>query len=208
MATALTTIDQLVASIQHSYVAANELILHSSKSSPDPAQSPVEPDVLLQQQAQFIINNALGNPSVAIPLVLFHSPVRYYLDALLFELPCYTMSGSSFFKGLLRSNTTVLHSFVPTQWQTLFYTCRLYHLSIKIDVGQTKLSFRAASNEEVILLTQKMRPSPQRTAWNFILTPEQERQLQVLPQTIARSIYWRSSFIRAWHWLSRKHSTG
>jgi len=198
MATALTTIDLLAASIQQSFVAANELILQSSNSTSNPPSA--KPDAALDQQAQFIINNALGKPPVAIPLALFESPVRYYLSALHFDLPCYTMSGRRFFKWRRRAVTGVLHSSTPTLWQKLFYDCHLYHITVEVEVSRTKVSFHSASAEETVQPGGIIR----RAAWEFRLSPEQEQELLALPEIVAKPIYWPSFLIRIWHWLSGK----
>lgn len=203
MAATLTTIDQLVESIQHSYVAANKLILQTSKGRTDSAQAPAEPDAALHQQAQFIIKSALGKPPIAIPLALFQSPVRYYLSALHFDLPCYTMSCARFFKWRQRAvSVVVLHSFTPTLWQKMFCVCCIYRITVDIESGQTQVSFHAV--EETALPAKNMKRPSARRAWAFRLTPEQEQQLLALPQTIAKPIYWRSRFMQAWRWLHGK----
>lgn len=200
MATALISIDQLVASIRHSYVAANELILQSSKSPLDSDHPSAERGAAPHREAQFVIGNVLGKPPVAIPLALFQSPVRYYLSALRLDLPCYTLSGTRFFKGRQLTGATVLHSFTPTLWQRLFYICNLYRIVVEIGVSRTSVSFCAASAEEASRLAGNWKRLP--TRWKFRLTPDQEQQLRSLPQITATPIYWRSSFIRAWRWLS------
>ncbi len=198
MATASITVDSLVASILRSYAAANELILQSQ----EPDLSPRESGTALHQEAQFIVGNASNKPPVAVPLALFSLPVRYYLCALHFDLPCYTISGTRFFKRLQLTGTMVLHSFTPTRWQRLFYICNLYHIVVEIDGGQTKVSFRATTAEEEAIRLINGKRLPNRTAWKFRLTPEQELQLRLLPKTTAKLMYWRSDLMRIWRWLS------
>lgn len=190
MATAVISVDQLVASIRHSYVAANELMLRSAERG----------TAATHREAQFVIGNASGKPPVAIPLALFQSPVRYYLSTLHLDLPCYTLSGTRFFKGLQLTGATVLHSFTPTLWQRLFYICNLYRIVVEIGVSQTSVSFRAASAEEAGIRLAKNRKRPP-IRWKFTLTPDQEQQLRSLPQITAKPIYWRSSFMRVWRWV-------
>lgn len=192
MATALISIDQLVASIRHSYVAANELMLQSAERG---AAAP-------HREAQFVIGNASGKPPVAIPLALLQSPVRYYLSTLHLDFPCYTLSGTRFFKGLqlTGATATVLHSFTPTRWQRLFYICNLYRIAVEIGVSQTSVSFLAASAEEASIRLSKNRKRPP-VRWKFTLTPDQEQQLRSLPQITAAPIYWRFSFMRLWRWV-------
>lgn len=201
MATALTTVDLFVASILRSYVAANELILQSSRSPQHPDLPRAEIGTAPHQETHFIIGNTLGKPPVAIPLALFQSPVRNYLSSLHLDLPCYTMSGSRFFKGMKLTGATVLHSFSPTRWQRLFYICNLYHIAVEIDAGQTKVQLHGATAEEATRLAENKKRLPSRTVWKFRLTPDQEQQLRSLPQITAKPIYWRSSFIRVWRWL-------
>jgi hypothetical protein len=202
MATALTTVDLFVASILRSYVAANELILQSSRSALHPDLPRAEIGTEPHQKTHFIIGNTSGKPPVAIPLALFQSPVRNYLSSLHLDLPCYTMSGSRFFKRLKLTGATVLHSFAPTRWQRLFYTCNLYHIAVEIDAGQTRVQFHAATAEEASCLDENRKRLPKRLAWKFRLTPEQEQQLRLLPQTTAKPIYWHSGLMRVWRWLS------
>lgn len=202
MSTALTTVDALAASILHSYVAANELILQSSRSQLHPGFPRAEIGAAPQQETHFIVGNTSGEPPVAIPLALFQSPVRNYLSSLRLDLPCYTMSGSRFFKWMKLPGTTVLHSFAPTRWQRMFYICNLYHIAVEIDAGQTSVQFYAATAEEASRLAENQKRLPKRLAWKFRLTPEQEQQLQLLPQTAAKPIYWRSGLMRIWRWLS------
>jgi len=204
MSTALTTIDLLVAAIQHSYLAANALILCSSQNATDSASPPIDPSVALHQEAQFIIANALGNPSATIPLTLFQSPVRYYLSSLHFDLPCYTMSGMSFFKGLRKSVPTTLYAFAPTLWQRLFYRCHLYHLIIEIDVDQIQVSFRALPAEELALQAEKRKGSPAQTTWAIRLTPAQEQELLMQLKTIAQTVHWSARLMRVWVWMGNK----
>jgi len=200
MASALTTVDLFVASILRSYVAANELILQSSRSPLYPGFPRAEIGAAPHQETHFIIGSTSGKPPVAIPLALFQSPVRNYLSSLHLDLPCYTMSGSRFLKGLKLAGATALHSFTPTRWQRLFYICNLYHIAVEIDAGQTKVQFHAATAEEATRLAESKKRLPNR--WKFRLTPEQEQQLQSLPKITAAPIYWRSSLIRIWRWLS------
>ncbi len=202
MAPALTTIDAFVASILRSYVAANELILRSSRSSLYPGFPRAEIGTVPSPETHFLVGSTLGRPPVAIPLALFQSPVRNYLSSLHLDLPCYTMSGSRVFKGMKPSGATVLHSFTPTRWQRLFYICNLYHIAVEIDAGQAKVRFHAATAEEAIRMAGSRKRLADRTAWKFRLTPEQEQQLRLLPQTTAKPIYWHSGLVRIWRWLS------
>ncbi len=200
MGTALTTVDLFVASVLRSYVAANELILQSSRSPLHPDLPRAEIGTAPNQETHFIVGNTSGEPPVAIPLALFQSPVRNYLSSLRLDLPCYMVSGRRFFKGLKLTGATVLHSFAPTRWQRLFYVCNLYHIAVEIDAGKTSVSFRAATAEEAnIRLDENRKRLP--TRWKFRLTPEQEQQLRSLPQIAATPVYWRSSLIRIWRWL-------
>jgi len=197
MISALSTVDLLVKSVQHSYVAANELILLSSKNNFEPL---LEADSALHQNAQFIINNTLGNPPVAIPLALFHSPVCYYLSTLHFDLPCYTISGLRFFKARRQAVMTVLHSATPTLWNKLFYRCYLYHIIIDVDVKKVKVSFQSSSLEKAARL-KETKVYSSKTAWTFLVTAEQELQLLAQPKIIANPIYWRSAFMPLRHLL-------
>jgi hypothetical protein len=204
MTAALTTIDLLIDSVRHSYVAANELILRSCKRAADPAPPPAGPDAALHREAEFIINNVLGNPPVAIPLVLFRSPVRYYLSALRFDLPCYTLSAARFFVGRRRTATAVLHAFAPTPRQRLFYVCCLYHVAVEIGTDHARASIRSASAAEEALLAGKRKRPPTLAAWEIRLTLEQEQQLLALPKTIARPVHFPSGLKRIWDWLRGK----
>lgn len=206
MAAALTTVDALAASILQSYVAANELILQSSKSRLHQGFPRAEIGAAPQQETHFIVGNTSGEPPAAIPLVLFQSPVRNYLSSLRLDLPCYTMSGSRFFKWMKLPGTTALHSFTPTRWQRMFYICNLYHIAVEIDAGQTRVQFHAATAEEASRLDENRKRLPKRLAWKFRLTQEQEQQLRLLPQTTAKPIYWQSGLMRIWRWLSRSRN--
>ena len=98
--------------------ALNQLILRSCKRAADPAPPPAGPDAALHREAEFIINNVLGNPPVAIPLALFRSPVRYYLSALRFDLPCYTLSAARFFVGAAahrHRSTACVRAYAPAK---------------------------------------------------------------------------------------------
>lgn len=187
MSSRVTTIDQLVAAVQHSFVSANELIAGDpeQKANQDPADS-------------FTINNEAGRPPVEIPLSKFRVPLRHYLRKLKFELPCYTLSGPRFLKRHLRQ--PVLYAFSPTRWQRLHSRCCLYRLTIEIGLDYTRSSFRAATAEEAVQQATK-RP-PRRTPWHFTLDETQAAQLDALPCTLAKPVYWHTALMWLWRLLS------
>lgn len=205
MTEALTTIDSLVASVWQSYVAANELILNSARIAAVTRAKYAEAEDALHRQARFIINNALGKQSGAIPFSLFYSGTIYHLQDLRLELPCYTRSGLRFFGGERKIESGILHAFAPTRKQRLFYVCHLYHLVIKIDRGAVEVTFLPAFEEEAMRLGNgKTKSGPRNIGWKFRLTPEQEKQLRAVHGTVARPVYWRSSFRRLWEWIGGK----
>lgn len=203
MTTALITVDLLLDSIRHSFVAANELILRSSVSIPDRDISSAERGTVPHQESQFVVGNASGKPPVAIPLVLFQSTACLYLSSLHVDLPCYTISGARLFKERQHTGTGVLHAYAPTPWQRLFYRCYSYHLMIDIDVNQARVVFRSASDKEAASLGEKMKRPQAHTAWKFRLSSDQERQLLALPQILIKPVYWSASLARGWRWIAR-----
>jgi hypothetical protein len=202
MTTALITTDLLLDSIRHSFVAANEMILRSSRNTPDRGNSSAERGTAPHQEARFVVGNASGKPPVSIPLALFQSSACTYLSSLHLDLPCYTISGVRLFKERQRTSAGVLHAYAPTLWQRLTYRCYLYHLMIDIEVDQARVIFRSASDIEAAVWGEKMKRTRTHTAWAFRLSSDQEQQLAALPQIPIEPVYWSASLKRGWRWLT------
>lgn len=203
MAEALIPLDALVASVWQSYADANELILQSCRSADAGAQVAAEPGESMGWADRFIVNNESDNPPAAIPLALFHLPVLYYLSDLHLELPCYRVVRPRFWGGR-NARRAVLHASVPTFWQRLFYICHVYRFVIDADADKVETRFVTATREEFTRLLETKAAGP--SDWEFELTEEQAQQLQALPVTVARPVYWSLGFGRVWGWLREKLS--
>ena len=179
----LTTLNQLIDSLTQAYRKANQLILQTAQTNPFSEE--LTESGTLSSPEPFSVQARPGDPPVEIPLASFQSQRYYYLKKLQMNLPCYTMvHGIAALGG--REDPTVLHSFYPMWWQKLFYTCYLYRVQIEVGLDQTKVNFRAATEEEAELSVNR---NPV-LRWQFQLTPKQLSELALLPKTAARLVYW------------------
>jgi hypothetical protein len=205
MVAALSSVDLLAESIQHTFFAINTLILASNDNAAEAASLPVPAVAALEQRLQSIIGNGPDLATSAMALALFERPLACYLRSMQCSVSCYTMARRPLFSfiGTNGGDKLLLHSHAPTFWQRLLNVCHLYRITIKIDItidreiGGTSVRFNTPDSAETVF-------SRTRSAipWRFSLTPEQEWQLRALPKIVARTGIWppKFTYLRAWMW--------